>query len=119
MLVGGLMLIVGSLMPWVMTPVGILFGTAGGGLWTMCAGFLAVAGALIPRRWSAVAHCAVVGLASAGIAGWQLARIVQLSAATDAWGALVPSIGLVMVAGGAVVVLRTGVRLLRTPVAAR
>ncbi len=116
MLAGGALAVVGSLLPWVMTPLGVLYGTGGGGLWTLCAGFVAIAGALVPRRWSAIAHCAVAGLAAGGIVGWQLARLAALSAATDSWGRLLPSIGLVMVAGGAVVLLRTGLRLWRTPV---
>lgn len=115
MLVGGLVTVVGSLLPWVSTPMGTLLGTAGPGLWTLSAGFLAIAGALIPSRWSAIAHCAVAGLAVGGIAGAQLVRILTLSASTGAWGQLLPGIGLVMVAGGAVLLLRTGVRLLRTP----
>ncbi len=116
MLVGGLMAVVGSLLPWVMTPLGVVYGTAGGGLWTLCAGFVAVAGALINHRWSAVAHCAVAGLATTGIAAWQLVHLATLSAATDSWGRLLPSIGLVMVAGAGVVLLRTGVRVWRAPV---
>lgn len=119
MLLGGLLAIVGSLLPWVTTPLGSLPGTGGPGLWTLCAGFVAVAGALLPRRWVSVAHALVAGGAVAVIAGWQVARLVQLSVATDAWGQLLPGIGLVMVSGGAVVLLRTGWRLARTePVAA-
>ncbi|AEG43820.1 hypothetical protein [Isoptericola variabilis] len=118
MLVGGLMTVVGSLLPWVVVLGVTLYGTGGGGLWTLCAGFVAIAGALVPRRWSAVAHCAVAGGATAFIAGWQLVRIVDLSASSGAWGQVLPSMGLVMVAGGAVVLLRTGVRVWRTPAVA-
>ncbi|MFY1633295.1 hypothetical protein ACN27F_08425 [Solwaraspora sp. WMMB335] len=111
MIVGGLLALVGSLLPWVITPFGPLSGTAGPGLWTLSAGFIAVAGALLPYRKVAVAHCLVPGLAVAVIVGWQLARLVYLSSATGGWGQLLPGIGLVMVAGGAVVLLRTGMRL--------
>ncbi|NOW01130.1 hypothetical protein [Isoptericola chiayiensis] len=115
MLVGALLVIVGSLLPWVVTPVGTLSGTGGPGLWTLCAGFVGVAGAVIPRRWVAVSHSLVAGTGTAFVAGWQLVRLVQVSSATDAWGQAMPGIGLVMAAGGAVVLLATGVRLLRTP----
>lgn len=114
MLIAGLVLVVGSLLPWVVTPFGSLSGTAGAGLWTLSAGFLAIAGALLPYRKLAIGHCLVPGFGVAAIVVWQLARLVQLSATTGAWGQLLPSIGLVMVAGGAVILLRTGFRLVAT-----
>lgn len=113
MLMGGLVLIVGSLLPWVYTPFGSLSGTDGPGLWTLCCGFLAVAGALMPFRRIALAHAALPGAAAGAIVGWQAARIVQLSASTNSWGQLLPSIGMVLVAGGAVILVRTAVRLYR------
>ncbi|MFV2144383.1 MULTISPECIES: hypothetical protein [Isoptericola] len=118
LLVGALAVIVGSMLPWVITPLGNISGTAGPGLWTLCGGFIAVAGALIPRRWVAVSHSFLAGGAVAFVAGWQLLRLVQISEATDAWGQAMPGIGLVMSLGGAVILLTTGVRLVRTrPVA--
>ncbi|MFC7405839.1 hypothetical protein [Georgenia alba] len=115
MLLGGLLTLVGSLLPWVMTPLGNLAGTAGPGLWTLCAGFLGIAGAVLPYRRVALAHCLLAGGVAGVIVGWQVARLAHLSATTDAWGQLLPGMGLVMVAGGTVVLLRTGIRLLRTP----
>jgi hypothetical protein len=114
MLVGGLIVVVGSLLPWVTTPLGSLSGTAGPGLWTLSAGFIAVAGAVLPFRKVAIGHCLVAGFVAAAIVFWQVARLGYLSAATDAWGQLLPGMGLVMVAGGAVVLLRTGFRLVST-----
>jgi hypothetical protein len=114
MLVGGVLTVVGSLLPWVMTPFGSLSGAAGPGLWTLSAGWLAIAGALLPYRKVAIAHSLGPGLAVAAIVVWQVGRLVQLSAASDAWGQLLPGIGLVMVTGGAVVLLRTGFRLIST-----
>lgn len=111
MLFGGVLAAIGSFLPWVSTPVGNLSGTAGPGLWTLCAGVIAIAGALIPHRRVALAHALVPGLAIAIIAVWQLARLFQLSAATDAWGKLLPGIGLVMVCGGAFILLRAAKRL--------
>nr|MDT0662442.1 hypothetical protein [Micromonospora sp. DSM 115978] len=112
MIVGGVLSLVGSLLPWVITPFGSLSGTAGPGLWTLCAGFIAIAGALLPYRKVAIAHALLPGLAVAAIVGWQVARLVYLSSATGSWGQLMPGIGLVMAAGGAVVLIRTGVRLI-------
>ena len=114
MLVGGLITVVGSLLPWVSTPLGSLSGTAGPGLWTLSAGFLAIAGALLPYRRVAIAHAAIPGVAVAAIAFWQAARLVQLSATTGSWGQLLPGIGLVMVAGGAVILLRAAHRMWST-----
>jgi hypothetical protein len=114
MIVGGLIMVVGSLLPWVMTPIGNLRGSDGGGLMTFGLGFIAVAGAVLPYRRLAIAHCFVAGAGSAAIVAWQLARLVQLSATTDAWGQLLPGMGLVMVGGGAVILLRAGFRLVAT-----
>lgn len=111
MIVGGLISVVGSLLPWVSTPLGSLSGTAGPGLWTLSMGFLALAGALLPYRRVALAHAVGPGLVIAGIVGWQSVRLVELSATTGSWGQLLPGIGLVMVAGGAVILLRTGYRI--------
>lgn len=111
MLVGGLVAIVGSLLPWVSTPLMSLYGTGGPGLWTLSAGFLAVAGALIPMPRLALAHAAIPGLAVGVIVIWQVARIIELSAATDSWGKLLPGMGLVMAAGAAVILLRTAYRI--------
>ncbi|GAB3841626.1 hypothetical protein ACFFMR_07900 [Micromonospora andamanensis] len=111
MIVGGVLALVGSLLPWVITPFGSLSGVAGPGLWTLSVAFLAIAGALLPNRKVAIAHSLIPGLVVAVIAGWQVARLISLSASTGAWGQLMPGIGLVMAAGGAVVLIRTGMRL--------
>jgi hypothetical protein len=115
MLVGGLAVIVGSLLPWVITPIANLSGLAGPGWLTLCGGFIAVAGALFPRRWFAITHCLIAGGTVALVAGWQLVRLAQISAANDSWGQAMPGIGLVLVTGGAVILLATAVRLMRTP----
>lgn len=112
MLVGGLLSVVGSLLPWVTTPIGSLSGMVGPGIWTLCAGFITIAGALLPYRKVAIAHCLVPGAAVAVIVAWQLLRLLNLSAATGSWGQLLPGMGLVMAGGGAVLMLRTGWRLM-------
>ncbi|MFV2101021.1 hypothetical protein [Micromonospora sp. LOL_024] len=111
MIVGGLLALVGSLLPWVITPFGSLSGVAGPGLWTLSVAFLAIAGALLPYRKVAIAHSLIPGLVVAAIVGWQVARLISLSASTGSWGQLMPGVGLVMAAGGAVVLIRTGMRL--------
>lgn len=111
MIVGGLVIAVGSVLPWVSTPLGSLSGSAGPGLWTLSAGMLVIAGALIPFRRIALAHAVLPGLAVAVIVLWQVARLIQLSATTAGWGRLLPGMGLVMAAGGAVIVLRAAARL--------
>jgi hypothetical protein len=113
MIVGGVLALVGSLLPWVITPFGSLSGAAGPGLWTLSMAFLAVAGALLPYRKVAIAHSLIPGLVVAAIVGWQLARLVSLSASTGAWGQLMPGIGLIMAGGGAVVLIRAGLRLVK------
>jgi len=114
MIVGGLISVVGSLLPWVSTPLGSLSGTAGPGLWTLSMGFLALAGALLPYRRVALAHALGPGIVIAAIVGWQAVRLVELSATTGSWGQLLPGMGLVMVTGGAVILLRTGYRIWST-----
>ncbi|WP_245900459.1 hypothetical protein [Prauserella shujinwangii] len=111
MIFGGLLILVGSLLPWVSTPVGHLSGVAGAGLWTLCAGTIAVAGALLPYRRVAFAHALLPGIAVAVLVAWQLLRIAQLSASTDSWGSLLPGIGLVVAGGGAFVLVRTALRI--------
>jgi hypothetical protein len=114
MFVGGLLVAIGSLLPWVQTPAGSLSGTVGAGLWTLCAGTIALAGALLPYRRVALAHALIPGVVAAFFVLWQVARLIELSAATDTWGKLLPGIGLVMVGGGAVFLIRAAVRIWRS-----
>lgn len=111
MIVGGIITVVGSLLPWVTTPFGSLSGLVGPGLWTLSAGFIAIAGALIPHRKVAIAHCLAPGAAVAVIAAWQVAQLLYITATTGAWWQVLPGMGLVMVSGGAVILLRAGWRL--------
>lgn len=118
MLVGGLLLIVGSLVPWIVVAGLTMYGGLTQKLLLLSAGFIAVAGAVIPRRWPAVVHGAIAGLTGAALVVGQLYKLVYYSATTDAWGAILPSVGLVMVGGAAVVLLATALRLARTPAVA-
>lgn len=114
MLIGGALLIIGSITPWVSTPLGNISGMAGPGLWVLCAGTIAMAGALIPYRNVALLHALVPAVAAGGLVFWQLARFVHLSATTDSWGKMLPGIGLVIVAGGTALLLRAAHRMRST-----
>ncbi|RNL86768.1 hypothetical protein [Halostreptopolyspora alba] len=114
MLIGGALLIIGSITPWVSTPLGNISGMAGPGLWVLCAGTVAMAGALLPYRRVALLHALVPAVAAGGLVLWQLARFAHLSATTDSWGKMLPGIGLVIVAGGAALLLRATHRLRST-----
>jgi hypothetical protein len=111
MLLGGLMMVIGSVTPWVMTPLINLNGMAGAGLWTLSAGFIAIAGALIPNRTSAMVQSFAPGGLAALIVAWQFVELIRISAVTGTWGKLLPGIGLVLIGGAAVVLLRTGFRI--------
>lgn len=113
MMVGGLLVVVGSMLPWAMTPIASLSGLVGPGLWTLSAGFLALAGAVLPYRRVAIAHAAIGALLPTVLVLWQLGRLVYLSAITDAWGQLLPGMGLVMVTGGAALLARICYRMIR------
>lgn len=117
MFIGGLMLIVSSFLPWVVIPMGeetfTLRGTDGPGMVTLALGFLAFAGAFIPKRRLAIAHSLIPGVLVGLVVGLQAGRLIQFSAATGSWGGLLPGMGLVLAAGGAVILLRVGVRLWR------
>ncbi|MBO0607866.1 hypothetical protein [Myceligenerans salitolerans] len=115
MIVGALCVLVGSLLPWVRTAAGNLPGYGGPGLWTGTLALALFAGAVIPYRVSAVAHCAVVGLPVAFIAAWQSVELGRTVAATDAWWHVWAGEGLVLTGAGAVVVLATAWRLYRNP----
>lgn len=118
MFIGGLILILAAFLPWVMIPLGdetfMLRGTDGPGVLTLSVGFLAFAGAFVPHRRLAIAHALIPGLLVAVIVVAQAIRVIQLSAQTDAWGSLLPGMGLILAAGGAVLLIRIGVRLWRS-----
>ncbi|HVM13899.1 MAG TPA: hypothetical protein VM287_06185 [Egibacteraceae bacterium] len=111
LLAGSLMIVLGSFLPWVSTPVGNLSGMAGPGLWTFYLGVVGVGGAVLRRRRVALAHAVAVGACGVALPLWQLAHLAQISAATQAWGAAVPSTGLLLVLAGGVLALRAAWRL--------
>ncbi|WGH82931.1 hypothetical protein [Auritidibacter ignavus] len=116
MMIGGMMLIVSAFLPWVSLPwvegiTGDAFhfrGTDGPGVLTLAVGCLSFAGAFVPRRKLAIGHAAVPGVVVALIVLLQCWNIVAYSIQLDAWGALLPGMGLVLAGGGAVVLMKAG-----------
>ncbi|GAA1811496.1 hypothetical protein [Nesterenkonia flava] len=114
MMIGGMMLIVSAFLPWVYLPfiqdiTGETFafrGTDGPGVITLSVGCLAFAGAFVPRRRLAIAHAGIPGLVVAAIVLLQCWNLVAFSAQLDAWGGLLPGMGLVLAGGGAVILLK-------------
>lgn len=121
MMIGGMMLIVSAFLPWVYVTLTqeiigesfVLRGTDGPGLFTLSVGCLAFAGAFVPRRRLAIAHAAIPGVVTALICLWQVWNIVVASVQTQ-WGSFLPGMGLVLAAGGGVLLLRAGWRMWRT-----
>lgn len=118
MLISGMMMIFSAFLPWVYVTltqevVGesfILRGTDGPGVITLSVGCLAFAGAFIPKRRLAIAHAAIPGVIVGAITGLQFWNIVAASMETQ-WGSFLPGMGLVLAAGGAVVLLRASWRM--------
>lgn len=120
MATGGLMLIVATFLPWVYVTLtqGIigesfaLRGTDGPGVATIALGFLAFAGAFVPKRRLAIAHAAVAGVLVALMVAVQAWNIVAASLET-AWGSFLPGMGVVLAGGGAVLLIRSSWTMLR------
>lgn len=117
---GGMMLIISAFLPWVYVSITqgiigeafVLRGTDGPGVVTLSVGFLAFAGAFVPRRKLAIAHAAVPGALVALIVLVQAWNIITASMQT-AWGSFLPGMGVVLAGGGAVLLLRAAWRMLR------
>lgn len=100
LLLAAALLVVGGWLPWLYTGAGPVSGIRGPGLWTFYAGLLALAGGLLPARWSVAAMvqgvvCAVVAI---GLTLWQVAHVLGL-VGTQGWA---PGPGLVMTFAGGV-----------------
>lgn len=96
------LVMLGSVLPWVDTPFGSLPGYQGGGLWTLSAGAIMLAGTLLhgvwPRRGLLVGHALVGAGVALALAGWQAVRLVRLCGG----GACGPGVGLVLVGLGSI-----------------
>lgn len=126
MLIGAMMMIFSAFLPWVYVTLTqeiigesfVLRGTDGPGIVTLSVGFLAFAGAFLPKRRFAIAHAAVPGVVVAVIAGLQGWNIIAGSMQTQ-WGSFLPGMGLVLAGGGAVILLRSAWKMYKEwPVAA-
>lgn len=113
LLLASVLMIVGSFLPWVMTPLGNLAGSSGPGLYTLYLACIGISGALVRRPRLALVQALLTGIGGAGIALWQIVVVVQLSIRTDAWGTLIPGVGLVFVLASGLLALVAARRLQR------
>ena len=104
-----LMVMFGSFLPWIDTPIGTISGTRGAGLWTFYAAMLGFAGVMVPLRRIAMAQAAVLSVAAVGLATWQVVHLLSL-VGTAGWR---PGPGLVLVIGGGVAAGAAAYRLRR------
>ncbi|NYD57348.1 hypothetical protein BKA08_001586 [Nocardioides marinisabuli] len=106
-----LLVLFGSFMPWVDTPLGTVLGGQGAGLWTFYACMLGLAGVMVPLRGLAVAQAALLGVVALALPLWQVGHLLSL-VGTAGW---MPGPGLVLVLGGGVLACVSAVRLHRGP----
>lgn len=108
----GLLVMVGSLLPWVDTIAQTYSGYQGAGLATLAGGAIIMAGLLLHsmfhRRWLLVGHAIVGGSIAAVLATWQVLRLVRVCAS----GGCVPGPGLVLVLIGGIGALLVARRIL-------
>lgn len=109
LLLAAVPLVVGSFLPWLETGLLTFPGTAGPGLWTLCAGVVALAGAMAKRRVIVLGHAAVVAMAGVGLPVWQVARMARLVG----WEGWFPGTGMFLVLVGGVASAVAAVRLAR------
>lgn len=108
LLLSSLAVTVGSFLPWVVIGGGLqVSGFRGAGLWTFYAGSLGIAGALVRHRRLAAGSAAVGGAVAVGLAVWQVLHLVT-RVGFDGWR---PGLGLLLVAIGGVIALRSAWRL--------
>lgn len=101
MLIASVIVIVGSVLPWVDTVAGVFLGVEGAGLWTLAAGGIGLAGGVLRRRRLVIAHAVVVAVVPLVLATWQLMRLLGLCGG----GACVPGIGLGLVLFGGILAI--------------
>lgn len=98
-------MLVGAVTPWIDTVGGNVLGVQGGGLYTLSAGGIGLAGAFIRRRGLALAHALVLAITPLAIGGWQVARLVAIGCD---FRVCAPSFGLVLtLIGGFLAALAT------------
>lgn len=108
MMIGGMMMIFSAFMPWVYVSMTheiigeafVLRGTDGPGVVTLALGFLAFAGAFVPKRKLVIPHAAVPAILVAMICLLQCWNIIAASIDTQ-WGSFMPGMGIVLAGAGA------------------
>ncbi len=112
LLIAAFLVLFGSVTPWVDTVGGNLLGVQGGGLYTLSAGGIGLAGAFFRRRGVVLAHAFVLAGTPLVIATWQVARLIAIGCD---FRVCAPGVGLVItLAGGAIAASATR-QLLRGP----
>ncbi|MFD0773590.1 hypothetical protein ACFQZ2_06570 [Streptomonospora algeriensis] len=111
MIGGGLLLIIGAFTPWLYTPVLNMPAMQGPGLWLLCAGVLAIAGALLPYRLVALAHALVPAAAGGAMVVGQLGLIAYHSTVSDTWGTILPGVSMVIACAGVAILLSAARRM--------
>ena len=114
LLVAGLVTMIASFLPWFDTAIGAMYGAAVGGLYTFCAGLIAVPGGFLRRRRVVVAHALILAVVGVGIPAWRLVwALRRLPALGTAW---LPGVGLVLVLISGAIACWVAVSLMREPV---
>ncbi|GAB3245267.1 hypothetical protein [Nocardioides dilutus] len=111
LILGMVLIMVGSFLPWLYVGGIAKSGAFGPGLWTFYASMLGLAAVLLPFHRIGAAHAAVMAAVALGIPAWQVVHAIGLVGFTG-W---MPGPGLVMVVAGGVVSAACSVRLLRDP----
>jgi hypothetical protein len=110
LLIAAVIVLLGAVTPWVETVVGTVLGVQGGGMYTLAAGGMGLAGALYRRRWVVLTHGVVLAVTPLLLSAWQVSRLVALGCD---FRVCAPSYGLVLTVVGAGLATRAVVRLLR------
>jgi hypothetical protein len=81
-----------ALLPWVATSFGSFWGLDGPGRWTLYAGFLGLAGAIVRHPRVVASHAAILALVALALPVWQLWRLATMCPP----GGCLPSAGLLL-----------------------
>jgi hypothetical protein len=111
LILGVLLVMIGSFLPWLYVAGAPKSGALGPGLWTFYAGMLGLAGVLLPYRRIGGGHAAVMAAVCLVIPVWQIGRVLT----TVGLGGWSPGPGIVMVVAGGVVAAGCALKLLREP----
>lgn len=88
--IAAVVVLVGSVMPWIDTAAGNFLGVQGAGLWTLSAGGIGLAGSMLRPHRLVVAHAAVLAVVASLLSVAQVLRLVDVCSA----GGCVPGVGL-------------------------